>query len=643
MRQNNLQKLRDNIVKIFVIFLITSIAISAVLFLYVFNKNKKESELLFKTQLVTANKVLQYSIYNQIGVLLNNIEFISFISSGDLSRQRHYGNILLLCSNLDRNLFEGIEVVKFNPISKIGTNILNYGHTTEHFINLDICYLNNRANDNLGDCVYRHIRLKVYFNKAGYINQLNSIDPIIRRALDEKTVYKFYPFSDTLVDFKIKDSSKNPLPLWFQPDNKLNIDLFWLVIPLFSIILLVYYFSYKAIRKEVENKLIIPLNTISQQLKSGTSVPIKSSYLIELTNLIDIVNKYNTTQINSQLNKICARLAHDIKSPIAAIDLTVADILDNNNPNGKIIKSAIKSVRAIVNNMLQSYSSKFNSLSIFDETKSYALLTELLEEVIMLKTAEWSRFSRKFVINNDFDKLSNNWVYLSITEFKRHISNLLQNAYEAIRKDYIEILITTVNINNMTMVTIDDNGIGMNAGTLEHVKIGNSLKNDGHGIGLEHAIMYFNQEGGFNITSTLDAGITINLQLKTPNTPVWFTTIPRINKNVVIVDNEKSLLEFWVSRFTKLDLNINTFTSPDEFKLFYMNLPNDHKYTFMIDYDYNNDSINGLDLIHMIKNRENCHLITNNYGDYELQCKINSLHVKLIPKCLLSQITILIE
>lgn len=643
MKQNDLQKLRDNIVKTFVVFLVTSTAISAVLFLYVFNKNNKESELLFTTQVTNANKVLQYSIYNQISTLINNIDFISFIVSGDLSRQRHYGNILLLCNNLDPHLFRGIEIVKFNPISKIGVSILKYGGATKHFINLDICYLNNRANDNLGDCVYKHINFKVYFNQIGYIKQLNSIDSTINIAPNAETIYKFYPFSDMLVDFKIKNHSVIPLPLWFKLDSKMNINLFWLALPLFSIMLLVYYFSYKMIRREVENKLIVPLNTISEKLKKGLNVPIKEDYLIELNNLIDIVNKYNTIQLNDRLNKIAVRVAHDIKSPLAVIELSIADVFDKHNPKYTIIKNAIRSLQAIANNMLHNYSGKNTSASIFDEKRSYVLVKEIIEEIVSLKLTEWSKYNKKFTLECNFDNLLNYWVLLSTIEFKRHISNLLQNSFEAIREESINIMVSVSNINDLTIITISDNGIGMSNQMVDLIKFGQSSKKDGQGIGLASAAAYFKYEhAAFDVKSIVGTGTAINISLNTPNKPSWFAEIIYVNKNLVIVDDEKSMLDFWVNKFDKMDLNIKTFTSPHLFQEWYNNLSNDLGYTFIIDYDYN-DNFYGIDLIKKIKNTNDCFLITSSYNDYEIQYQVTNLNISLIPKYLLSEITILLK
>ena len=64
--------------------------------------------------------------------------------------------------------------------------------------------------------------------------------------------------------------------------------------------------------------------------------------LSALSQARDYVNNYNSVQVNNRLNKISARVAHDIKSPLAVIEMSIVDILDKNTPKYKVIKNAIK-------------------------------------------------------------------------------------------------------------------------------------------------------------------------------------------------------------------------------------------------------------------------------------------------------------
>ena len=643
MKKNNLNALSDKIVKTFIVFLLISIAMSAMLFLYVMNKNIEEQELFFKKQVDSANKVLQYNIYNQINTLINNQDFLSFIFSGDLTRQRHYGDILLLVSNLDYTLIKGIEIVKYNPVSRVGDNILKYGNITNYYVNLNVCYLNSKANTNLGDCTYKHINFMIYFDSIAYINQLNLIDPIITIRQKSQPVYKFYPFNEKLAKFDVKNYSTTPLLLDSNIDNKSNRYLIILAIPFFSIMLLVYYFSHRMLRGMVETKLIIPLRNIATNLNKGLNIPIDNGNIIELNNLINVANTYHLTQLNNRLNKISARVAHDIKSPLAVIELSIADIFNKNDPIYKIIKNALKSSRSIVNNMLLNFSGKISSESIFDEKKSYILLTEIIEEIVSLKSTEWSKSSRQFTLNYNFDILLNSWIFLSATEFKRHISNLLQNSFEAIHGNSIDIMVNISSMNNVTKIAISDNGTGMSSKTLECIKFGQSSKQSGHGIGLESAITYFRQEhGSVEIQSTIDTGTTIDILLNIPSKPIWFTEIISVNKNLVIIDDEKSMLDFWTNKFSKMNLNVKVFSSPHQFQDWYVNLMSDLEYTFIVDYDYN-DTLSGVDIIRTIKTTQNCFLITSSYSECEIQSEVTELNIKLIPKYLLSETTILLK
>jgi hypothetical protein len=204
-------------------------------------------------------------------------------------------------------------------------------------------------------------------------------------------------------------------------------------------------------------------------------------------------------------------------------------------------------------------------------------------------------------------------------------------------------MITVSNINDVMMIAIRDNGTGMSDKMINLIKFGQSSKPDGYGIGLESAIAYFKQEHGIvDIDSTVGIGTTINIFLNIPSKPLWFTEIIHVNKNLVIIDDEKSMLDFWVAKFNKMDLNIKTFNSPLKFQEWYINLTNDLDYTFIVDYDYN-DTLYGTDIIRKIKNIKDCFLITSSYNDFEVQHQSTELNIKLIPKYLLSEITILLR
>jgi signal transduction histidine kinase len=62
----------------------------------------------------------------------------------------------------------------------------------------------------------------------------------------------------------------------------------------------------------------------------------------EFNILINVVNQYNNQQVCQRLNKIVARVVHDIKSPLSVIEFSIAELLDNNHPKRLIIKNALR-------------------------------------------------------------------------------------------------------------------------------------------------------------------------------------------------------------------------------------------------------------------------------------------------------------
>ncbi len=634
LKNNNLYEFQNRITNIVVLFLFIGIFFFIISYLITFFINRHINIEEYKQNIINTNRNLQYNISSQLFVIVNNPDFIEYLRSGEITREREFLKIRWLFLDLEpKDAISGITI--FDELTN--EVIFKYGNDSKYYIKLSLCYLNNKINLNLGQCNYS---IKILFNNIGYQKQLQKLNFNIYTQKNGND-YFYNPFSEKFGNFKNLDYSLLNMGFYikFQFSYYMLLSLIILII-IFIIILL---YGYRFIKSCVNNDLIKPLINIIDGLNDNVDISSEVNLLQEFKILIEVVNKYNTTQINDRLNQVAVRVSHDIKSPLVVIELSIEDILDKSNPAYMIIKNAIKSSLSIVNNMLLNYSGKVFSKSIFDEEKNYMLVTEIIEEIVSLKRVEWSRQTKKFRLDYKFNNLINYWVFISVTEFKRHVLNLLQNSFEAIREEFIEIKVIVSNTNDMIMISISDNGVGMSENMMELIKFGQSSKENGCGVGLESAIKYFKQENGnVEIQSKMGSGTTINIFLHIPDKPTWFSEVICVNKNLVIIDDEKSMLDYWVMKFDKIDLNIKTFNSPSQFQEWYVSLSDTLEYTFIIDYNFNS-ILCGTDIIKKIKNIQDCFLITSSYSDFEVQRFVSEQNIKLIPKYLLSEITILIK
>lgn len=642
--QNNLYSLKRKIINIIIIFLFISIVVSAVLFFLVYNKNQKNRESDFKLQVRSANLILQSSIAAQISIIVNNAAFISYINSGELSRQRHYGDIRWLFNNLDYNLIRGISIEKYNSSSNIPFSIFSYGKSTNYFTVLDFCYLNNRVDNENGDCIYKHVNATIYFDQSDYLKKLNFIDSRIIFDAENDKYFIFYPFNKTFYNFKVL-KSQGSLKVAIHKDKELDYFLILLASGFILIAAIVFIISHRILQNLIEKNLVNPIKRITDSLNKGDNIQLeRGSNIEELSKLIEVVNNYNDVQFKLKLSKIAAAVAHDIKSPLSAIEFSIADILEPNHPKRKIIKNAIRLAKSIADNMLILYSRYPHATTelIQEESRAHVLIEELVQEIIAQKQAEWKICKDMVKLNYSFVGMESAWGFLSRNQFSRHISNLLNNSFEAKRIDYIQIDVSIEKFNNFIKIQIKDNGVGIDKEFLPLAINGGTLKDGGHGIGLESAIAYLkNEEGFLEIDSEKGLGTTVQIFIQKTSSPEWLAEIISLKEMVVIIDDDNSWIEYWTDKLKSFNLEIQSFSSPNEFFDWYSSVNLNSHVKFFVDYDYNT-VMNGLDIIEKIHYKANCILITNNYSDPYIQEQILTYGSKMIPKSLLSTVSILI-
>ena len=635
--EKNLKQFQYSITKVINIFISASLGIFVVFYLSILFLNNKKDMASYEELLSNTNKLLQANISSQLATIANSPDFIRYIQSGEVTRSKYTLSIKWLFANLDYRLIKGVIITDKN--NKL---LLQYGEKTSLFTNLNVCYLENRVNANMGDC---KCSLLIYFNIYEYMNQLHKLNNkiLLEHNNHNKNILFLNPFnSDFGVFFSLFHSST---ALKFHRKFVYNpILLVLIIIPLIGFIITLIL-SNKYLKKKITNDLILPTQNLINMLH-GSHIPLKQSNIIsEFNELIDVVNQYNNQRLNNQLNEIVASVVHDIRSPLTVIDFSSAEIMGNNHPKRLIIKKAIKTIKSIVDNMLVNYTERNtnNTLSKFDNEKTYLLMNELIEEIVEQKYMEWSKDTDRFSLVYDFINLNYFWVFLSATEFKRHMSNLLNNSFEAIQDNYIKIKIEVSNINNFICILIKDNGIGLTDSQIVEIKSGKSFKENGHGIGLKNAKNYFENEGGeLDITSVKGKCTKLEIHLKTREVPQWFTNVLIVNINLVIIDDDDSVLLYWVDKLSKTDRKITTLNSPKKFKEWHKDFIPNPNYTFFIDYDYN-DEINGIDIIKEINFLENCYLITNSYNDIKIQEQVSTLNIKMLPKFLLPNVSLILK
>jgi signal transduction histidine kinase len=231
---------------------------------------------------------------------------------------------------------------------------------------------------------------------------------------------------------------------------------------------------------------------------------LKGDRKMQATSKHDILMAHTKFEKSTVLSDLVAHVVHDIRSPIAAMEMCLHMIEQRISENDfMLFKMAIQRVRDIANNLLD----RHRDGKAFDTV----LLKSILEQVLSLKRYEWLEKNCELVLSYNQDTASAK-VDVIPNEIKRVLSNLLNNAIESC-EHHAKIELCVSRVGEFIELSICDNGVGIPAEKIEKYLCGESSKHFGTGIGLSSAKTYMESIGGkLSLKSQLDVGTTVILK-----------------------------------------------------------------------------------------------------------------------------------
>ncbi|MBI3535149.1 MAG: hypothetical protein HY072_06660 [Deltaproteobacteria bacterium] len=233
-------------------------------------------------------------------------------------------------------------------------------------------------------------------------------------------------------------------------------------------------------------------------------------------------------------------------------------------------------------------------------------------------------------------------IKVSSVNFKRLISNIINNSIEATSKNGIISVGIRVFEEDFVDIIIQDNGKGIPTEMLEKLgQRGASFnKEGGSGLGLFHAKKSIESWGGkLLIQSALDRGTTITLRLPREQQPRWLCSKLLVSEKaqIAILDDDHSIHHTWNERFKHvLSVESVHFTSADDFKKCKI----ENMQYFLMDYELIGSKETGLDLIEAFKLQDKSILVTSYFEDENILNRCQHLGVSIIPKALVGCVPI---
>ncbi len=341
------------------------------------------------------------------------------------------------------------------------------------------------------------------------------------------------------------------------------------------------------------------------------------------------------------ISQIASQVAHDIRSPLVALDVIVKDMKDIPEEQRILIRKSTSRIHEIANNLLLQYKSIVKgdeNKADIEKDKSSELISDHIIGLISEKRMQYKNRKINIVLDikeDAYGKFSN----IQSSTFNRVFSNLVDNAVEA-DASLITIILKTISCENSIMIKVMDNGKGMSDLILNRILNGGGFTNkpNGHGLGLKYVIDTISNEwnGRYNIISKPNHGTSIEVILPHVSPPKWFLPVLVVdsNKTIVIVDDDESIHQVWKSRFAEVypDFKfINLYTLHELSRLCRDNL-SDKRYTYLVDYEFTGSNINGLSFIDELSISDNSYLVTSRHDDFDIKKSCEKMRLKIIPK-----------
>ena len=282
------------------------------------------------------------------------------------------------------------------------------------------------------------------------------------------------------------------------------------------------------------------VNDLSDVKLGGTSQKIRElDYLYSGTRTLARTNmEYESKLIQAARKEavveLARQVAHDIRSPLTAINFALGTGVDFNEDRTSLIKSAINRINEISDNLL-SQSKGMNRSNVSTSSAKTVLedLKPLIESIVREKQVEYSIRS-SIVICSSVESSRDLTALVNSCELKRALSNLINNSVEAL--DSIgsgKVEVKLMEAENNSVIQVSDNGKGIPAHILPLLgqsgqSHGKSDSTAGSGLGLHHARTSVESWGGqLAIESAEGVGTRVVI------------TLPNFDSNRVIQENQQ--------------------------------------------------------------------------------------------------------
>ncbi|MDR0678199.1 MAG: PAS domain-containing sensor histidine kinase [Holosporaceae bacterium] len=365
---------------------------------------------------------------------------------------------------------------------------------------------------------------------------------------------------------------------------------------------------------------------------------------------LEIQHELQKIKISEQeeFRKFTARVAHDIAFPLASLEhfsKCCEGLSDNHHAT---LMNIITSIRNIANDLLNKYMQDCRDAC--SEQEEYILLSLILQELISHKKYQYKE--SKVKLNYSYDpNIKFTFIKCDQSNFGRMISNIINNAVEALENES-GIIDISFSVEEQTVrIAVKDNGKGMPKEMVDkinhHFPVGTTKKN-GHGLGFGQITNTIKRyDGQLFIESTEGKETIVTITFPLSEYPDWIADKITLYKGnmVVILDDDPVILRTWKTLLKDYSkhLNLFFFEDCDEAFSFIESLEDENNIFLIADLKLKSGNLNRFYMILKNNLRERTLIVSDTQSDKIIHDLVSQSRLKILPKQFISDIPIILK
>ena len=324
--------------------------------------------------------------------------------------------------------------------------------------------------------------------------------------------------------------------------KKLHLEIFFLVLLIQVLVFYLVHHTFRRLVLKFASELTNPISELAtavtetagyedlasnKRLRSSLRYSELNQTLDSFLKLLTRIQTEESLRIKAEkdatLAAVASQVAHDVRSPLAALNMALLSSDQISEEDRIILRSALQRINDIANELLsRSKSNDFDLRSLPAPRQSGLMahdpimLVAVVESLLREKRMQF-RDKPNVEIKEEMSAGSDFFVRMAPSDLARVISNLINNSVEAFDGRQGLVTVALDRVGDMIRLLIRDNGKGMPKEILQrlgekrvtHDKVGSD---SGSGLGVRHArTMVENAGGKLYIESEIGIGTTVTL------------------------------------------------------------------------------------------------------------------------------------